>query len=241
MSAYLFWLLGALAVIILVAFFLWPRLRKKSERKPAVILKKAPEFKHETSEELSVPIAGPPDKDPPPELPVSYGTNRLVLLVRDPQWLYAYWEITATSLDEFNAAYGNGAWNSTRPVLRVYDITGVNFNGLNANSYIDINLPDFTDNWHFDVAQPDRSFCVDLGRLFPDGRFVTILRSNVVTTPSASLSNCLDEEWMWIEGLYKTILYQMGVSSPLILEEINERMGALPTGISSPGRNDAYH
>ena len=28
------------------------------------------------------------------ELPAQYGQNKLVLLVRDPWWVYAYWEVT---------------------------------------------------------------------------------------------------------------------------------------------------
>jgi len=72
--------------------------------------------------------------------------------------------------------------------------------------------------------------------MFPDGRFVTLLRSNIVTTPRASLSDRLDEEWMWIEGLYRSIeRIKYGTSSPLIIEELSIRRGALPLGISSPG------
>lgn len=234
MSVFLPWLLGAIILILFIAVFLWPGLRAKPQQKPVTV--RTSQFKQELADELSPPvIQQSPLKEPIPELPSTYGIDRLVLMVRDPNWLYAYWEITATKQDEFTAAYGPAAWNSTRPVLRVYDVTGVNFNGVNANSYIDINLPEFTDNWHLNVGQPDRSFCVDLGRIFPDGRFITLLRSNVVTTPRCTLSDCLDEEWMWIEGLYQTIRYQMGISSPIIVEEINERMGALPLGISSPG------
>ncbi|KJS15860.1 MAG: hypothetical protein VR69_11350 [Peptococcaceae bacterium BRH_c4b] len=240
MSAFIPWLLGALIVILLVAFFVWPGLHKQKQQKPGPV-SKTPGFKHETAGELCPLVTEPPAREPLPELPHAYGINRLVLLVRDPNWLYAYWEITATKQDEFEAAHGVGAWSNTRPVLRVYDVTGTHFNGHNANSFVDINLPDFTDNWHFDLAKPDRSFCVDLGRMFPDGKFITILRSNVVSTPRASLSNSLDEEWMWIEGLYRTIRYQMGVSSPVIIEDINQRMGALPLGISSPGRRENYH
>ena len=32
------------------------------------------------------------------ELPGSYGTDRVVALVRDPYWIYVYWELTENTL-----------------------------------------------------------------------------------------------------------------------------------------------
>ncbi|SHJ55165.1 DUF4912 domain-containing protein [Desulfofundulus thermosubterraneus] len=226
---------GIALVVLFLVVFLWTSRRRGTQPAPSekVI---PPLFTEEVAEELALPA--PPVESPPlavPELPRRYGVDRLVLLVRDPYWLYAYWEITATRQEEFNATYGPRAWNNTRPVLRVYDVTGVTFNGYNANSYMDINVQEEVDNWHIPVGQPNRSFCVDLGRMFPDGRFITLLRSNVVTTPRSSLSECLDEEWMWIEGVYRSYQFQFGVSSPMLIQEVAGRAAVVPLGISSPG------
>lgn len=225
-------LIGA-AIILLLAVFLWPVFRPQTLRKPGV-RKELPRFSEEYAEEF----IEPPKQikhDPVPELPRSYGMDRLVLLVRDPYWLYAYWEITATRMEEISARYGPRIWDASRAVLRVYDVTGVEFTGTNANSFFDCSLNEPTDSWHITVPQANRTYCVDMGRLFPDGTFITILRSNFVTTPRDALSDNLDEEWMWIEGIYRSIRYQAGVSSPMIAEEIHERMGRAPLGISSPG------
>jgi hypothetical protein len=120
-------------------------------------------------------------------------------------------------------------------VLRLYDVTGVpEFNGGNALSYVDIPVNEESDSWHIEVGEPDRAFCVDLGRVLPSGEFVTLLRSNVAHTPRATLSDRLDEEWMWIEGVYRTLTrLQTGVSSPLFIAEMRERLGVAPLGISS--------
>ncbi|MDQ0285944.1 hypothetical protein J2Z49_001049 [Desulfofundulus luciae] len=235
MSAIVPLLFGIALVVLFLVIFLWPSRRRAPRPVPAekVI---PPLFTEEVAEELALPAPqAEPSPPPVPELPCRYGVDRLVLLVRDPYWLYAYWEITATRQEEFNATYGPRAWNTTRPVLRVYDVTGVTFNGYNANSYMDINVQEGVDNWHIPVGQPNRSFCVDLGRMFPDGRFVTLLRSNVVTTPRSGLSECLDEEWMWIEGVYRSYQFQFGVSSPILIQEVAGRAAVVPLGISSPG------
>jgi len=232
------WLLIGAAIILLLAVFLWPVFRPRTLRKPRA-KRQLPDLSEEYAEEF----IEPPRRyrpDPVPELPRSYGVDRLVLMVRDPYWLYAYWEITATRMEEISARHGPGAWNASRPVLRVYDVTGVDFNGSNANSFFDYNLRDYTDSWHINVPEANRTYCVDMGRLFADGTFITILRSNYVTTPRDNLSDNLDEEWMWIEGIYRSIKHQTGVSSPIIAEEINQRMGAVPLGFSSPGFYDPH-
>ncbi len=251
MSVILPWLILSLTVLVLAAgVFLWLQKRQgRPEKTTAAAVQPRTRthlFWEETASEPGIFIKEAAGRAEPlpslPPLPKSYGVDRLVLLARDPNWLYAYWEITATRQEEFISSYGPSSWASTQPVLRVYDVTGIQFNGYNANSYTDIRVNDFADNWHIEVGAPDRSFCVDLGRMFPDGRFVTLLRSNVVTTPRASLSDRLDEEWMWIEGLYRSIArFQFGVSSPLIAEELNIAAGKIPINISSPvytGPND---
>lgn len=240
MNVSLAWLFFLFILVLAVGVFLWPSMRRRLAAKKEIQAPLRTAFQEETSEELGIPVRDPaprPAAAPPePQLPRQYGVDRLVLMARDPHWLYAYWEITATKQGEFASIYGADAWRRSHSVLRVYDVTGVDFNGANANRYLDIPVDDQLDSWHIQVEEPDRSFCVDMGRMFPDGRFVTLLRSNIVTTPRASLSDRLDEEWMWIEGLYRSIgKFQYGVSSPLIVEELALQAGALPLGISSPG------
>lgn len=237
MTAYMLLLAGA-AALLLLAVFIWPALRPRPLRKPQA-KKERPGYFEEYAEEFLEPVRRH-ELDPVPELPRSYGVDRLVLMVRDPYWLYAYWEITATKMEEIASRYGPQVWNASRPVLRVYDVTGINFNGVNANSFFDCSFNECIDSWHINVSQANRTYCVDMGRLFPDGSFITILRSNYVTTPRDALSDNLDEEWMWIEGIYRSIRHQTGVSSPMIVEEINERMGKAPLGISSPGFYDPH-
>lgn len=234
MNAVLTLVLGAIVLFVLLAVFLWPMLQRKA---------KSPEepglnFNEEIAEELAVPPPEPVKTEPAPppemELPNAYGIDRLVLLVRDPHWLYAYWEISATKQEEFNSNFGLEAWNASRPVLRVYEVAGDHFNGSNATSYTDIGLGEQDDNWHINVGKANSNYCVDLGRIFPDGRFITLLRSNMVTTPREALSDILDEEWMWIEGIYDTLnQINYGMSSPVIAEKMG--LQAIPLGISSPG------
>ncbi|MGQ9825903.1 MAG: DUF4912 domain-containing protein [Desulfotomaculales bacterium] len=226
------------ALILLALLFFWGKKGgKEPEKKPGFIFfeQPVPELKEEYSSEISVPAPGQgPAREP--DLPSSYGVDRLVLLARDPYWLYAYWEITATKQEEFSAAYGPFAWVSSQPVLRVYDVTATPGGEQKINIYADIGINEEADNWHINVGEPDHTFFVDLGRRLPDGRFIPLLRSNFVTTPRASLSERTDEEWMWIEGIYRSYRYHFGYGSPMFAEEMAQKAGIVPLGIGSPGQ-----
>ncbi len=231
------WVLGVVAAIILLAVFLWRSVnRNQVAKKQSNVMTGAPveEFSVELSGDIFKPLSKPGLEWHSPEIPRGYGTDRLVLMVRDPNWLFAYWEITAAKQEEFNKQFGESAWRESRPVLRVYDVTGINFNGSNHKHYMDFPINDFVDNWHIEVSRPDSTLFVDLGRVFPDGRFVTLLRSNIVHTPRMEVSSLYDEEWMWIEGIYRTITRLHPGSSPLVIAEVDRRMGLVPLGISSP-------
>lgn len=233
---------GVVALFFLIAYAFWRPLRNswlKEQTKPAL------SFNEEIAEELAIPISQQEQKKEQfyprePELPDFYGVDRLVLMVRDPHWLYAYWEVSATKQEEFNANYGSGAWDTSSPVLRVYEVNGESIESSNLLVYADIGLSNKDINWHINVGKPNSNFCVDFGRIL-DGKFITILRSNIVTTPRESLSDCFDEEWMWIEDIYRSVgRISYGVSSPMI----SERLGiekVLPLNVSSPGIGVGKH
>ncbi len=130
------------------------------------------------------------------ELPRSYGRDRIVLLPRDPWWVFAYWEVTPTT--RINAlrtlaAQAEGA----REVLRVYDVTFITFTGDNAWLFFDVEVAPGADRSYLNVGRPAASFCVELGLRSGNGRFLPLVRSNVVTTPRSSPSP--DTAVRWVE------------------------------------------
>jgi hypothetical protein len=174
-----------------------------------------------------------------PELPDSYGDNRIVLMVRDPEWLFTYWELRQDVIDSARNTLIPLA-EGAKTILRVYDVTDIIFNGYNAHKYFDIEVTGGARSWYIHAGEPDRSFCVDIGFLAPDGTFRVLSRSNIVRTPRMGVSGVVDEEWMSIKELYEKAYVTMGRG---ISESVFERartnwQEALKEGVSSPESSD---
>ncbi len=164
------------------------------------------------------------------ELPSRYGRDMMVLAVRDPWWLYTYWEVKDSTWNKFREELKE-EFSRAKRVLRVYDVSNILFNGFNANKFFDIEVREDALSWYIDIAVPGRSWCVDFGLLLPDGRFITILRSNVVETPLDGPSWITDEEWMVPDEMFMR-LYGMGFG----LGKTSPTGGVWRKGaVSSPG------
>ena len=53
--------------------------------------------------------------------PETYGVNRVRLLVRDPEWIFAYWDVNPSTMKELGKSLGERALALSRLTLRVID------------------------------------------------------------------------------------------------------------------------
>ena len=130
----------------------------------------------------------------PKELPKGYGKDRIVCMVRDPYWLHAYWELTRQAVQRAEAALGQD-WHGAKPILRVIEVTVNETTSSSESALRDIDIHGGCNNWYIDVANPPRSYRIDIGYLARNGSFYVLARSNVVTTPRAGMSDMIDENW----------------------------------------------
>lgn len=125
------------------------------------------------------------DQEKIPPLRADYNENVLVLLVQNPNVIFAYLEMS----DHFwGALVGHG-----QPVLRLYDVTGGA--SSSAEPVTEVDLPPFTANWYFHSLTPGRTYAGELGWRDRQGLFVSLLRSNPAATPA--------NERAWTEGRKK--------------------------------------
>jgi len=127
-------------------------------------------------------------------LPNGYGKDRIVVMVRDPFWLHAYWELTHQAVQRAEAGLGMD-WHGSRPILRIVDVSSQDTTSTSESHIRDIEIHGGSNNWYIEVDQPPRSYRVDVGYVSKRGQFFVLARSNTVTTPRAGVSDAVDETW----------------------------------------------
>ena len=139
-------------------------------------------------------------------IPEKYADDKIVLMTRDPHWCYVYWDMSL-SLMESKAKAINEKYDL---ILRVYDITDVNFNGSNSHKFVDIQVNGEAGNWYINVWDAGRSYIVDIGYKTISGKFILLARSNVVIAPSDDVSQLTDEEWMIVDEDFEELFRLSG-------------------------------
>jgi hypothetical protein len=170
----------------------------------------------------------------PRDLPGGYGKDRIVAMVRDPYWLHCYWELTHRAIQRAEAALGQD-WHGARPILRLLDVSSRDTSSSAESVIRDIDIHGGCNNWYIDVANPPRSYRVDIGYLSKRGQFYALARSNVVTTPRAGLSDVIDENWADIDPKKADRIFAMSggfdpTASSLELKQLFEERLRRPMG-----------
>jgi hypothetical protein len=145
---------------------------------------------------------------PPRNLQGGSSKDRIVVVVRDPYWLHAFWELTHQSVQRAEAALGQD-WHGARPILRVFDVSSQDTTSTAEAVVRDVDIHGGCNNWYVEVAQPPRSYRVDVGYVSKRGQFYVLARSNVVTTPKAGVSDTIDENWSDVDAKQADRLYAM--------------------------------
>jgi hypothetical protein len=183
-------------------------------------------------EHVTVPISSNKDSCRAEELPGNYGDNQIYLLVRDPYWIYAYWEIQKDH-QERNLLKLGGSWDSVVSILRAYDVTG----SERTPPFYDITLQNMAKSWYLNT-QPNHSYYVEIGLRHRDGRFISLARSNQVMTPRSGMSDVIDEQWMSMDFDKMYALsggFQVGKSSAELRKLMEERLKHAITSGSGAG------
>lgn len=142
-------------------------------------------------------LGAPPPRFDTGELPWCYGDDRITALVRSPDALYLYWEITDEGIADARRRLGPaGAWAWC--TLRIYDTTGKDFDGTNANHYFDLRVERTDRDYFLSLNRPGATVQVEIGMHSHEGYFQPIARSGRADFPRKSPSPNHSLEWMTV-------------------------------------------
>lgn len=127
-----------------------------------------------------------------PELPDGYGESRIILMPRDPQWAYAYWDVPNEHREEVRRQGGQ------KLALRIYDVTAIDLNHQTPHSLQQYDCEEIARDWYVPIPVSDRDYIAEIGYLTPDGRWLMLARSAPCHIPPVFPSD-------WYEDYFATI------------------------------------
>jgi hypothetical protein len=107
--------------------------------------------------------------------PETYGIDRVRLLVRDPEWIFAYWDVNPAGMKDLGRSLGERGLALSRLTLRVLDPV--------SGGSSDILLPPGARWWYIRTDSVRRTYRAELGVTLPSGEFRRLAESNTVVTP----------------------------------------------------------
>jgi hypothetical protein len=131
----------------------------------------------------------------PSVLPTSYGSDRLVLLARDPHCLYAYWDLSEARV---RAVRADGGSDQLRMVLRIYDVTQIAFDAAPPTRFQDFAITGEARSVYAYLGRPASCFVAEVGFLRPDGAFFPLARSQPIWTPRTEQPGAAPGRWMTV-------------------------------------------
>ena len=139
------------------------------------------------------------------DLPSGYGESRIVLLPRDPQWAYAYWDIPIEHKNELR--YHGGQ----QLALRIYDVTDINLEHQSPHSIQEYPIDEMAREWYIPIPVSDRAYTIDIGYRCGDGRWLVLARSASVSIPPVYPSD-------WIEDIFITVPWEEELAGQTFVE-----------------------
>lgn len=161
------------------------------------------------------------------DLPSGYGESRIVLMPRDPQWAYTYWDIPNEHKEDLRRQGGQ------QLALRIYDVTDISLEYQSPHSIQEYPSDELAREWYLPIPVSDRDYVVDIGYRCADGRWLVLARSAPVHVPPVYPSD-------WIEDQFITVNFEEDLRGKTLYELVPpaKRMAATPT--AAYGSNPIY-
>jgi uncharacterized protein len=162
------------------------------------------------------------------DLPGGYGESRIVLMPRDPQWSYTYWDIPNDRREELRRQGGQ------QLALRLYDVTEIDIEFQSPHSIQEYPCDELAREWYLPIPVSDRDYVVDIGYRCVDGRWLVLARSATVHVPPVYPSD-------WIEDHFVTVSMDEDLRGQTVFELVPpaKRM-AMAAGSTTSTSNPIY-
>ncbi|XGB43784.1 MAG: DUF4912 domain-containing protein [Nodosilinea sp. LVE1205-7] len=127
------------------------------------------------------------------DLPGGYGESRIVLMPRDPQWAYVYWDVPVEHKEDLRRQGG------ARLALRFYDVTDIDISYQAPHSLQQYECDEMARDWYLPIPVSNRDYVAEVGYLCNDGRWLVLARSLPVHIPPVYPSDWVEDHFVTVD------------------------------------------
>ncbi len=163
------------------------------------------------------------------ELPEGYGESRVVIMPRDPQWSYTYWDVPNEHKEDLRRQGGQ------QLALRLYDVTDLSVGYQSPHSVQEYPCDELAREWYLPIPVSDRDYTVEIGYRCADGRWLVLAQSAPVRVPPVYPSD-------WIEDQFVTVSWDDDLRGQTVLELVppSQRVATTTTALNGGMGNPIY-
>ncbi len=126
-------------------------------------------------------------------LPKGYGDSRIMILPRDPQWAYAYWDISNEHKEELRRQGGQ------QLALRLFDVTDLDLGIQSPHSVQEYGCDEMAREWYLPLPVSDREYLLEIGYRTWDGRWLKLARSESMRVPPVYPSDWVEDQFVTLD------------------------------------------
>jgi uncharacterized protein len=149
-------------------------------------------------------------------LPGGYGDSKIVLMPRDSQWAYTYWDISNEYKQELRRQGGQTL------ILRLYDVTKIDINLRAPHSVQEYICDELAREWYLPIPVSNRDYIVEIGYRTFDGNWLVLARSIPVRIPSLYPSQ-------WVEDVFVTVNWEDDLRGKTVYQLVAPEERYFPT------------
>lgn len=158
--------------------------------------------------------------------PIPHTANYIALAMVHPPRGHIHWHLQEEDLTALRSKE-SPAFEHAPIVVRVYDVTDIIFDGLNAHSFFDIEVQALTGNYYFNAPRLGRSYLAEIGLRAGDGAYRYIARSNAAFIERDRPSGNYQVGGMFVGQALKRIFPVENVFDAKIYDRMSHELGGL--------------
>ncbi|WP_071783040.1 DUF4912 domain-containing protein, partial [Planktothrix prolifica] len=142
------------------------------------------------------------------DLPGGYGESQIVMMSRDPESAYTYWDVSNEQKEMFRRQGGQ------QLALRIYDVTDIDLDSQSPHSIQEYPCDELAREWYLPIPVSDRDYVVEIGYRCVDGRWLELARSAATRIPPVYPTEWIDDQFItvsWEEELKGKTFYEFPV------------------------------